>query len=1097
MIARRKSTPFLKRLFFILFAACLGVGLALAAMLYVLIVLMPGNELKLQNIQKILTVESPVYYRDGLNKIGVFFQEQHRQYVPYEEIPKNFVNAIVAAEDHEFFSHHGVDFKGIFRAMIANIKAGRVVQGGSTLTQQTAKNLFKRRDRSLASKFKELLYAWRLEDHYSKERILEFYANQFYVSGNGRGLGVAALYYFDKPVDQLSLLECAFIAGSVKRPSAYNPFIKQSEEKERQAMDLARERTSYVIRQMYQLGMISKEQYAETLEQPVPFKQGTMSYSFNAIMDQVKIALGEPVVEEALSRHGIDNVATSGIRIITTIDRDLQQDSQFALRKELSRLDIRLSGYSRREVQKRYNSLTSVADRPVKGGFAMGNVTAIEGNGEESEVRVSFGSDENAPVGAIDYHGLRNALVPLVRFARNRWSEADRQDLALLLKELRVGDRVYVSVRGQDQQSGTYLLDLEKYPDLQGGALVLEDGIIRAMVGGFDNRNYNRAIYAKRPLGSVFKPLVYLAAQQLGWSSIDPLRNARDLFVYFDQPYFPRPDHESPYEYVSMEWAGVMSENVATVWLLYHLCDQLNPAQFKEIVDFLKLSRQPGESYASYSARIRDKYGLVVNRDRLLQAAYSKVVAGMEADLVFDGRIREYETLRQLYYSLPPYKIEDDPKDPDETQLRRRLMKKDFSRLLRMKKNLEADNFFINDEAEEKPVPLYLAHRYDDNGKETLAVFSESLPGEGWQQLDWNILQTIRQESNGRWDDLLLEGLLPVSLVDSIAPLVSQEYQKLSALQAYDPEVLYQIRDFRVLVGLHYLIGLCRSLGIESDLDPVLSFPLGSNVISLFEAAKAYEGIMRSEVVLSQAQEEGAELYLIDRIENSDGEVLYQPERLVRKVTEPALSLSVTDILRNVVRYGTGRLADQDLRLHSRDPEKEQYLSELDLRVPAFGKTGTANDFTNSAFVGFLPAPLGQGNRLSLEKGYVISCYVGYDDNRPMVRGSSHITGAAGALPIWVRIAGATVKDMDFASNMDVADLSFAGFDTLPVELPDLGQIEVPVDPGNGGTDFREEVSANRIAGGGPKILTFGKKNYRNEIEPKRFFAPYWQSRLP
>ncbi|MEJ2690010.1 MAG: glycosyl transferase family 51, partial [Deltaproteobacteria bacterium] len=629
------------------------------------------------------------------------------------------------------------------------------------------------------------------------------------------------------------------------------------------------------------------------------------------------------------------------------------------------------------------------------------------------------------------------------------------------------------------------------------GALVLQDGIIRAMVGGFDNRNYNRAIYAKRPLGSVFKPLVYLAAQQLGWSSIDPLRNARDVFVYFDQPYFPRPDHESPYEYVSMGWAGVKSENVATVWLLYHLCDQLNPAQFKEIVDYLKLSQQPEESYESYSTRIRDEYGLVVNRRRLLQAAYSKVVSGMEADLVFDGRIREYETLKQLYYSLPPYKVEDDPKDPEETQLRRRLMKKDFSRLLQMKKNLEEGNYFISDEQEEMPVPLYLVGRVDDKGKETLAVFSGALPGEGWQQLDWNVLQFVRQEGDDRWNDLLLEGLLPVSIVESVAPLVSQEYGKLSSLRSYDPEVLYQIRDFRVLVGLHYLIGLCRSLGIESDLDPVLSFPLGSNVISLFEAAKAYEGIMRSEVVLSQAKEEGAELYLIDRIETSDGEVLYQPERLVRKVTEPTLSLSITDILRNVVRYGTGNLADQDLRLHSRDPEKEKDLSQLDLRFPAFGKTGTANDFTNSAFVGFIPTPLGQGNRLSLENGYVISCYVGYDDNRPMVRGSTHITGAAGALPVWVKIAGAIVDDMDFASNMDFADLSFAGLDTLGVDFPYLGQVEVPVNPGNGGTVLRKDWSVNQIAGGGPEIMTFGHRNSRNEIKPKRFFAPYWQSRLP
>ena len=230
-----KSLPFFKALALYVVTPLFALAIGLCAVLYVLIVLMPGKEIGPENIQRILSIESPVYYRDGVQKIGVFFQEQHRQYVPYEEIPKDFVNAIVAAEDHDFFHHHGVDLTGILRAMVANLKAGRVVQGGSTITQQTAKNLFKRQNRSLIAKLKELLFALRLEYHYPKERILEFYANQFFVSGNGRGLGVAARYYFDKDVSSLTLVECAFIAGSVKRPSAYNPFTKVSEESARQA----------------------------------------------------------------------------------------------------------------------------------------------------------------------------------------------------------------------------------------------------------------------------------------------------------------------------------------------------------------------------------------------------------------------------------------------------------------------------------------------------------------------------------------------------------------------------------------------------------------------------------------------------------------------------------------------------------------------------------------------------------------------------------------------------------------------------------------------------------------------------------------------
>jgi len=150
-------------------------------------------------------------------------------------MPQAFVNAMVASEDTRFFSHIGFDAVGIIRAALKNLQARKVVQGGSSLTQQTAKNLFKRTDRSLQAKLKELLYALRLEYHYPKEKIFEFYANQFFVSGNGHGLGVAARYYFDKMPEELTLVECAFIAGSVKRPNFYNPFIKKTDEDEAEA----------------------------------------------------------------------------------------------------------------------------------------------------------------------------------------------------------------------------------------------------------------------------------------------------------------------------------------------------------------------------------------------------------------------------------------------------------------------------------------------------------------------------------------------------------------------------------------------------------------------------------------------------------------------------------------------------------------------------------------------------------------------------------------------------------------------------------------------------------------------------------------------
>ena len=152
----------LKKIFYFFSTLLLLLLLACAGTLYYFVELHPGKEIALENIQAILGKESPVLYSDGLTPLGVFFDEAHRQYVTWEQIPKSFVNALVASEDNRFFEHHGFDAVSITRAAIKNYQAGRVVQGGSTLTQQTAKNLFKRSGRSYEAKLKELLHALRL-----------------------------------------------------------------------------------------------------------------------------------------------------------------------------------------------------------------------------------------------------------------------------------------------------------------------------------------------------------------------------------------------------------------------------------------------------------------------------------------------------------------------------------------------------------------------------------------------------------------------------------------------------------------------------------------------------------------------------------------------------------------------------------------------------------------------------------------------------------------------------------------------------------------------------------------------------------------------
>ena len=394
-----------------------------AAFFYWLIVVSPGEDIQQSNIDKILAVESPVYYSGGQDKIGVFFETAHRQYITYDKIPRDFINGIISAEDRNFLVHHGFDAVGVLRAMWANIKAGRVVQGGSTITQQTAKNLFKRKDRSLISKLKELLFALRLEYHYPKEKILEFYANQFYVSGNGRGLGVAARYYFDKDATELDLLECAFIAGSVKRPNYYNPFTKRDVIAKGTARERSRLRVKYVLGQMYKNDLLETEIYEREVGKKIPFRQGKMYFSLNTVMDLIKEAMGMPEITGALMENGIDNIATSGIRIVTSIEKGIQDESFVSLRKELSRLDARLRGYDRDVVQDEYLELTrrNKRDRSV-GTFHFGRITSID-DGISPKVWVSLSDNPGAePEAYVDKRGLTNMVVPWIRYEKNRWS---------------------------------------------------------------------------------------------------------------------------------------------------------------------------------------------------------------------------------------------------------------------------------------------------------------------------------------------------------------------------------------------------------------------------------------------------------------------------------------------------------------------------------------------------------------------------------------------------------------------------------------------------------------------------------------------------
>ncbi len=1107
------------KLFFFL---CVFFGIVLCAGLFVayqqLILRAPAAEMDPAQIERILGRESPVFYRDGQQRVGVFFDAQHRRYVAYEQIPVTFVNAIVAAEDSRFFSHFGLDIPGIIRAAIVNLKAGRVVQGGSTITQQTAKNLFKRESRSFQSKLKELLYALRLERHYSKKKILEFYANQFYVSGNGHGLGVAAKYYFDKEPAELTLLECAFIAGSVQRPGACNPFIKKTEAAQQQARKTAQQRAHYALDKMLGLGMIDAAAHRQAKEQELDFRQGKTVYDTNIVMDLVREGLGAQVVEEALAQHGIDNVATAGLRIFTTVDRQLHETALRALRQELSRLDVRLDGYVRETVQGQYAELDYGGDPEIQlGAFVFGTVQSVTGGSSASPlVTVELG--EKRGQGVIERKGLAELTDAYAKWRRQRWSTVTVADQAELLAQIHPGDRVWVSVLSVNAE-GRAELELEKYPRLQGGALVMRQGEILAMAGGSANRFFNRAVNAKRTMGSTFKTLLFGAALELGWSSTDLLDNRRNVFAYQGRPYFPRPDHQSPHEQVSLAWTGVHSENLAAVWLLYHLLDHLTPAQFRDVAAHLDLTpRQEkggNESPRAFATRIRDRHGILVHREILEEAAYEQALLSMEADFLFDDGMNEYRRLRSLPYGRghegylrqvsEQLSHEKDAKERAELALRTGLLHKGYQQLRATGRAADAWRQMWEGEGTAGAVGEDAARLrgsgmfwLDGPGRYGFSLHGQVPAGATMispEGIASRLAFADQAVIRAFWLDLRLDGWLPFGMYHNLEEQQGRELARLLSLPPYSMGVLETLHDYRLLVTLRYLIALGHQLGISSPLEPVLSFPLGSNVVSLFETVRMYEGLItgRSYGVSRNgdrpdASEDG--LAIIERIESAEGEVLYRRRPAGTKVVADAVSLELRDILRNVVQHGTGRLAKEKVVMPQLTYAGEPAKRPAAVTIPLFGKTGTANRYINASFIGFVPGlETSPETRLSLEGGATIGVYVGFDDNQPMTRGSTRLAGAAGALPTWCELAGSVLARFS-EEELDELDLTFHG---LVLDEPQLGQQRLAVQLGQGGVVPLGEARVLAPTETGASVLAFGQLSDNGDFLPERVFRPFWQ----
>ena len=425
-----------------------------------------------------------VYTAEGV-LIGEF-GEEHRTFVPVGEVPQQLLKAILAAEDERFYKHGGIDYQGIVRAAYANLVHGRVRQGASTITMQVARNFFLTSEKTFARKLYEALLALKIEQALDKDRILELYVNQIYLGRRSYGFAAAARAYFDKPLDQLTLGEAALLASLPKAPSTYASSA---------SLKRARQREQYVLRRMKELGYISEQEYAEASDQPLKFAQGATRYAVHA--DYV----AEMVRQSMYSTYGED-AYRSGFRVYTTLRAAEQETAYHAVRDGVMDFE-RLRGYRGPEAQLNLPQQLdedgyedALADHPDSDDVIAALVLGADGQ----SIRVALRDGQTLTISGKGLEFAARALKVTTPAA----------------KRIRRGSVIRVKRGGDAQWS------IVQLPEVESAFIAMDpaDGAARALVGGFDfERNkFNHATQAWRQPGSSFKPFIYSAALEKGFS---------------------------------------------------------------------------------------------------------------------------------------------------------------------------------------------------------------------------------------------------------------------------------------------------------------------------------------------------------------------------------------------------------------------------------------------------------------------------------------------------------------------------------------------------------------------------------------------------
>lgn len=484
-----------------------------------------------------------VLARDG-SLIGELYRER-RYLITMDEMPDFLPKAFLAIEDDEFYSHPGIDIRAIVRAALTNFQSGEKRSGGSTITQQMVKRLMLTPEKSYERKLKEMILAYRLEQQFSKDEILNLYLNQIFFGNNAYGVEAAARAFFAKHASELTLAEAAMLAGLPNAPSKYNPYRHPEDAQFRQRL---------VLRRMRDLGWISDAQYDEAYYQPLEYKSMPTGMGREAgwYLEEVRRQLIDLFSEQNAPLYGFgaglfgeDVVYEAGLTVRTSMDPFQQKTADAALRKGLEDAAKRhgwLGPVEELEPSQYDAFLGRQAFTPAdleKKAWTLALVTAVDKHGAD----VRLGRDYT---GFVSVRTMGWARTPNKRVAGSVTSTAVN-DAAKVLKP---GDVIWVSLDDQPPATGKppfHLADaapgaaiplrLQEYPDVQGALVSIEPqtGDVVAMVGGYafgyHGSQFNRATQAQRQPGSSFKPIVYSAALDNGFTAASMVLDAPILII--------------------------------------------------------------------------------------------------------------------------------------------------------------------------------------------------------------------------------------------------------------------------------------------------------------------------------------------------------------------------------------------------------------------------------------------------------------------------------------------------------------------------------------------------------------------------------------